>query len=425
LTDIAHKSKVKNMGTFRPLPKHDFVAKIRQPSILPRVLSYIEWQKNVRKARALGITIPDMPNDVAPFSINLDPTTACSYDCGHCCDLDILNLKVNFEHQKLLASLQFLIDNGLRSVILIGGGEPTLYPKFPELVHFLKERDVNVAIVSNGWKNKILFDVADCLTKGDWIRLSLDSGTNDTFMKMHKPKVRKPDTLEEICKWVPRIRDKNPDISVGFSYIVTWDGAVGPKGEKIIPNIDEVVTATRLARENRFNYIAFKPFLERFPDGTEVLHTDVISDFEVTLAEIRYALDMAKVFENENFKVVESTNLRVLMARNWRDFTKQPTMCHKQALQQVLTPLGLYNCPAYRGAPQARIAGKHAYSDEKEVANARKETADILDRFDASQECANITCLYNSMNWWVERAIRGELDPEELTELEELGDYFF
>ena len=54
-----------------------------------------------------------------------------------------------------------------------------------------------------------------------------------------------------------------------------------------------------------------------------------------------------------------STNLRVLEEGNWREFTRQPRTCHMQALRQVLTPMGLYNCPAHRGVEKARIA-RHA-----------------------------------------------------------------
>ena len=44
-------------------------------------------------------------------------------------------------------------------------------------------------------------EVADCLDGDDWVRLSLDSGTDATFQAMHKPK--KAVTLEQICELVP------------------------------------------------------------------------------------------------------------------------------------------------------------------------------------------------------------------------------
>ena len=67
--------------------KHDFTAKLRQPLVLPRVKDYVKWQKAIRQ----GIKV-ETPN-LTPISINLDLTTACTYRCPHCIDLDIIQKK--------------------------------------------------------------------------------------------------------------------------------------------------------------------------------------------------------------------------------------------------------------------------------------------------------------------------------------------
>ena len=79
------------------------------------------------------------PVDQAPMSINLDVTTACNYRCDHCIDWDILNSKWKHDEDDLRASLAQMAARGMRSVILIGGGEPTVHPRFVEFVKFLKE----------------------------------------------------------------------------------------------------------------------------------------------------------------------------------------------------------------------------------------------------------------------------------------------
>ena len=122
--------------------RHDFTAKLRQESVLPMISSYIAWQKAKREALASGQEPPALPSKFGPLSINLDLTTACNYRCDHCIDWDILNSKAKYQHQKLLLSLESMIRQGLRSVILIGGGEPTLYPGFGDVVSFLKKQKV-------------------------------------------------------------------------------------------------------------------------------------------------------------------------------------------------------------------------------------------------------------------------------------------
>jgi hypothetical protein len=95
----------------------------------------------------------------------------------------------------------------------------------------------------------------------------------------------------------------------------------------------------------------------------------------------------------------------------WRDLTEQPRTCHMQALRQVLTPMGLYNCPAHRGVDKALIADKHAYVDEARAEATGRALAGILDRFDASVECRAVTCLYHATNWWLEELIASDAEP--------------
>lgn len=400
-------------------PKHDFGAKLRQREISTSLSAYVGWQRAVRKARALGTEIPTMP-PIGFVSINLDLTTACNYRCDHCIDWDKLNTGVNYDTTELFQSLENLVRDGLKSVILIGGGEPTIHRKFEEVVHFLKERNVSIGLVTNGSRGDVLLNVAPVLTRGDWIRLSLDSGTNETFVKMHRPR-NKAVNLKDICSWVPKIRAANPDIQVGFSYIIAWDGAERETGAKIISNVDEIVPATTLAKENGFSYISFKPILTRFQDGSEVMDTAAMENIKSTLTRISTAVLEAKALETAEFHVLESTNLRVLMAGNWREFTEQPKTCHMMAFRQVLSPLGVFHCPAKRGVENARVAGKDAFTTLCS-SETRRSLSRMLEGFDASQECAHITCLYNPTNRWIERLVEDEsqtIDP-----LPDRGDFY-
>ena len=188
-------------------PIHDFSGKLRQEGLLSQVKRYILWQAARRGTYIGEAGFPDQ----APTSINLDLSTICNYACDHCVDKNILNTSFKFEHEKLLASLRLMAEKGLKSVIIIGGGEPTTYPKFEEVVYFLKNLGLQVAVVSNGSGNRRILKCAHAFTKGDWVRLSLDAGNEDTFQAMHKPKIKI--TLDEICEWIPKIIEKNPHIS--------------------------------------------------------------------------------------------------------------------------------------------------------------------------------------------------------------------
>ncbi|MEM7198728.1 MAG: radical SAM protein [Planctomycetota bacterium] len=400
---------------------HDFTAKLRQASLWPQVVEYLNWQRAQRKALAAGEAAPPVPK-AAPLSINLDLTTACNYRCDHCIDWDILNSKDKHEDADLRAALREMAARGLRSVILIGGGEPTLYPGFVTFVPFLKELGLQVAIVSNGSRNDRILQIAPSLTRGDWVRLSLDSGTNHTFRAMHKPSRGTLD-LDEICSWIARIREANADIDLGYSFIITWKGA-SRDDVSIIENIDEIVSATRRAREAGFNYISLKPFLERSADESEVMNPERTAHLEEVLRRIDAAVREARTYERPGFRVMESTNLRVLMRGNWRDYTNQPKTCHMQALRQVVTPIGTFNCPAYRGVERAKLGDKDLYSGPENADRAAGRTAQMVDQFDASCQCAEITCLYNGTNWWLEGLVESGEDLDALALPDNRGDAF-
>jgi hypothetical protein len=328
--------------------------------------------------------------------------------------MDILNTGVRFDHDKLLASLATMAEKGLRSVIVIGGGEPTLYPHFADTVRYMKSLGLQVAIVSNGAGNAKIAEMCDCLDENDWVRLSLDSGTDPTFQKMHKPK--KAITLEQICALVPRIKERNPRLTVGFSYIVTWRGAT-VNDLNIVENLHEIAQAARLARDHQFSYIGFKPFLSRAEaNNAEVIGVDRSRDhIDDIIARIRTQIAEAKKLATPEFRVFETTGMKAFCSRQFEHFGQQPQQCHMQFFRQVLSPLGTYNCPVYRNQPHGALGDKNAYADRLTFAETRRTVADRITTFNATTTCAEVTCLYNDANWWIEDLIA---NPDQLDLLE-------
>ncbi|MGE0711335.1 MAG: radical SAM protein [Planctomycetota bacterium] len=408
-------------------PIHDFAAKLRQPGVLERLQDYARWQVAWRAARAEGKPMDELASsmpDQAPLSINLDVTTACNYACDHCVDFEILNKNIRYDHDKLLDSLTHMHGRGLRSVILIGGGEPTIYPGFAEVVRHLKGLGIKIGVVTNGSRLDRILEVADVLEPEDWVRLSLDSGTNETFRAMHKPKQEKV-TLEWICSNVAPIKAKNPNFNVGFSYIIVWKDCEANEA-KIYENVDEIVTAAELAKASGFDYISFKPFLTRAErNNAEIVGlTQEEEKVDPVMARIREQVDRAKQVAGDGFRVIESTNLKVLENGSYKDYTDQPRSCHMQFFRQVLSPLGLFNCPVYRHVPQAQIGEKHAYASEDELKATQRATLRLIEDFDATTECREVTCLYNHVNWFIEGLIENPERIEQLEPSEDRRDWF-
>jgi molybdenum cofactor biosynthesis enzyme MoaA len=421
-------SDTRSAGAEKPVelsPIHDFASKLTQPGLLERLKEYVRWAAELRKAERAGKTLDDLLEgpDRAPISVNLDLTTSCNFACDHCIDMGILNTGARFDHDRLIESLGCLAKRGLRSVILIGGGEPTLYPKFAEVVHFLKDRKVQVSIVTNGSRNDRILEVADRFDRDDWVRMSLDAGSDETFQAMHKP--RKAVTLDRICEGVPPIKEKNPVFPVGFSFVVVWNDA-RINDANIVENVGEIATAAERARRYRFDYIAIKPFLVRAEaNNAEIVDLgDGRGDYDDVVARIRAQVAEAKKLETGDFTVYETTNLKVLENRTYKNYTRQPKMCHMQFFRQVISPLGLYNCPAYRNQPHGRMGPADGYADEESTRRTRRSLVELIRTFDVSVQCREVTCLYNHVNWFLEDLIEHPEKLDALTPSEDRRDVF-
>jgi hypothetical protein len=203
----------------------------------------VKWQ------RALRAGAPDgkrrrLP-DLAPLSINLDLTTACNYKPATTASTGTSSTARRSTRTRSCALDRAMAERGLRSVILIGGGEPTLYPGFVPFVQFLKELGSQVAVVSNGSRGD-----RSCRRRPTSTG-RLDPAVARLGQQRRVPRMHNPSsatlTLDEICSWMPQIKAVNPALQLGFSFVITWKG--GSRGAvKVVENIHEMVMAARRAR---------------------------------------------------------------------------------------------------------------------------------------------------------------------------------
>ncbi len=212
------------------------------------------------------------------------------------------------------SSLDALQSQGLLSVILLGGGEPTLHRDFEEIVRYIKSKKLQLGIVTNGTRLKRVENVADVLEERDWLRVSIDAARQETFSKSHRPKSGV--TLDDILHKAQQVKRKNPIISLGYSFVIVWEG-IQVGGQQLFANINEIPQAVQLAGDFAFDYISFKPCLlklgvsqkESLFDPPDIeREKKVIEDIKLNLAKAR---DMAA----GKVKILESLNLKALIDR--------------------------------------------------------------------------------------------------------------
>ena len=394
--------------------EHDFSSKLRQESVIHRLRDYVLWQRDLGKGSAAR-TIPKL----GPLSINLDLTLACNFACPHCVDSMILNRGKSIPLKEITQTLDVLRANGLRSVILVGGGEPTLHPDFEDVVRQIKEKDLQLGIVTNGSKLDKILAVAHLLKEKDWVRISIDAAREDTFKEMHRPRTRL--TLKRILEKSKKLKEKNPTLSLGYSFVIVWED-IEVNGNRLSPNLEEMAEAVDLARKYGFDYVSFKPCLVRLRESQrESLLDQVEKEKEAEIAEkIRVNLEKAKARAGDHVKVLDSVNLKALLNEDTRELKRQPKRCHMQFFRTVVTPAGVFHCPAFRGISKAKIAGDDGYLDfDRSLENTARS---ILD-FDAEEECKEVGCFYHHANWWLEEIIHSGKEVHDIEAVKD--DNFF
>jgi len=129
---------------------------------------------------------------VIPIVMHIMPTSVCNLNCSYC---SVKNRpKEELKLKDIKSTVMSAKNNGLKSVIISGGGEPTLYPRYDEMIEFLQEEKLEMGLITNGTtlKNKDI-------NPYKWVRVSINPETIDNLKLPVFPKTT----------------------TLGFSYIIS------------------------------------------------------------------------------------------------------------------------------------------------------------------------------------------------------------
>ena len=150
----------------------------------------------------------------APITVSIDPANVCNAKCLYCNADFVLNKNkgemLSSEYLDNLAA--FLYDWGVRGACLGGGGEALCNPHVGAFIESLKlTYDIGVGIVSNG----ILIDKHPELEHLDWIGVSVDAATAETWGLVHGVK---PDLFLKVIHNMRELVKKG--VHVTYKYLV-------------------------------------------------------------------------------------------------------------------------------------------------------------------------------------------------------------
>ena len=105
------------------------------------------------------------------------------------------------------------------------------------------------------------------------------------------------------------------------------------------------------------------------------------------------------------------------------ELKRQPKICHMQFFNTVVTPSGIFHCPAFRGVEKAKLAESNGYVEKERFDETLQNLTHSITSFNAEKECDAVGCFYHHVNWWLENFIHSDKSVEEIEEIDD--DNFF
>lgn len=202
-----------------------------------------------------------------PISVELTLTNACNLRCVYCSDLDLREKQGNRAHMDkdvLYRLFDDLARGGTKGVTIEGGGEPSIYPEFEDVVNYATDKGLAVGLITNGVKSI----PPNVVKKFEWIRVSLDASTPEEYLAL-----KGVDCFEQVMNNIAFYTKECGTVGVG--YVVTNQ------------NLSQIEALVLRLRDMGASYIQLRP----------VVDNDMLYPHDVDLSYL-------KVFSNKKFGVI-------------------------------------------------------------------------------------------------------------------------
>lgn len=181
---------------------------------------------------------------------------------------------------KAIEILNDCVDVGVKAVQFTGGGEPTAHPDHISIFEIARGLGLKVGLVTNG----LVMREPEVLANMDWVRISLDAGTAETYEKIRESK-----GFNKVLNNVRTLVDLDTPCVIGMGFVVTRE------------NWEEIPRTCSLVKELGVSYIRIAAMFSE--EGSEYYKG---IGFDITMM-----LEAVKVLEDDNFKVVDLFSQRI------------------------------------------------------------------------------------------------------------------
>lgn len=236
--------------------------------------------------------------DCYPIHIEIGTTNRCNQNCVFCA-LDFARGKTDIDKDVMLKGLESMAKCGVNSVMFGGEGEPTLHKDLGLFVQKAKQFGLDVALTTNG----VLFDKQlqeDCLPYLSWVKFSMDSGTPQTYSKIHKsPESHFYKLLSNIFSSKEFKIKKRLDVTIGIQNLMIPQNMNSEEIEGLFINSNKI----------KPDYLSIKPYSDH-PRSRKDLIVGVkeYNLLEEKITEMRNSSDFEVYFRKNTIERIQEGN---------------------------------------------------------------------------------------------------------------------
>jgi len=264
---------------------------------------------------------------IYPIYMEVSPAGACNHRCVYC-GLDFMEYRPDYIDTALFKKrLSELGKLGLKSIMYAGEGEPFLHRDITELVKHTRKSGIDVAITTNGvlFKKEIADDI---LGNTEWIKVSINGATQDTYSKIHRCRPEDFHQVIENMSYAAETR-KNK----GYSC------ALGMQLLLLPENYQEAAALAKLAQDIGMDYLAVKPYSQHPQSKTTKYNSIKYEDYE-------YLNEELSKFNTNDFKVI----FRIRTMKKWDKPERNYRYCLALPFWSYIDARGnVWGCSVYLG----------------------------------------------------------------------------
>lgn len=265
------------------------------------------------------------PLNTFPIYVEISPVGNCNHRCTFCA-VDYIGYQMRkIETPILQLALDSMAQNGVKSVMFAGEGEPMLHPDIAKITEHAGQIGLDVAFTTNGTALTEKF-INRALQHTKWIKVSMNGGEK-SYAKVHQTK---QEDYEKVWKNISNAcisRDaSNGETVVGIQCVVLPE------------NMEDLQQLCERAKSVGCQYIVLKPYSQHKSSITKKYEN-------LTYENQRDLFQKLQKLSTENFKVIARTTAM----DDWDSQDHSYTKCLSTPYfwAYIMADGGVYGCSAY------------------------------------------------------------------------------